>query len=79
MILTELNPKEVRVNLRSQNNFDVAALAQQFDGGGHKKAAGCKIYEPLAQAQKTICQPSIKDYEIPCRSTKFLSRHRAGQ
>lgn len=54
-ILTELNAKEVRVNLRSQNNFNVAALAQQFDGGGHIKAAGCKIYEPLAQAQKTIC------------------------
>ena len=55
VILTELNPKEVRVNLRSQNDFDVALLAQQFDGGGHKKAAGCKIYEPLPLAQKTIC------------------------
>lgn len=56
VILTELNPKEVRVNLRSQSNFDVASLAQQFDGGGHKKAAGCKIYKPLAQAQKIICR-----------------------
>ena len=56
VILTELNPKEVRVNLRSQNNFDVASLAQKFDGGGHKKAAGCKIYEPLPQAQKIICR-----------------------
>jgi phosphoesterase RecJ-like protein len=55
VILTELNPKEVRVNLRSQSNFDVARLAQQFNGGGHKKAAGCKIYEPLSQAQKIIC------------------------
>ncbi len=56
VILTELNPKEVRVNLRSQSNFDVASLAQQFDGGGHKKAAGCKIYKPLAQAKKIICR-----------------------
>ena len=56
VILTELNPKEVQVNLRSQGNFDVAGLAQQFDGGGHKKAAGCKIYGPLAQAQKIICR-----------------------
>jgi len=55
VILTELNTKEVRVNLRSQNNFDVAALAKAFDGGGHKKAAGCKIYKPLPQAQKIIC------------------------
>lgn len=55
VILTELNTREVRVNLRSQKNFNVAALAQQFDGGGHTKAAGCKIYEPLALAQRTIC------------------------
>jgi bifunctional oligoribonuclease and PAP phosphatase NrnA len=56
VILTELNPKEVRVNLRSQNSFDVASLAQQFDGGGHKKAAGCKIFGSLSHAQKTICR-----------------------
>jgi phosphoesterase RecJ-like protein len=55
VILTELNPKKVRVNLRSQKDFDVAALAQQFEGGGHKKAAGCKIYGSLSQAQKKIC------------------------
>jgi phosphoesterase RecJ-like protein len=56
VILTELKSKEIRVNLRSQNNFDVAKLSQQFDGGGHKKAAGCKIYETLTQAQQTICR-----------------------
>jgi len=55
VILTEISAREVRVNLRSQNSFDVARLAQQFEGGGHKKAAGCKIYEPLARAQRTIC------------------------
>ncbi len=55
VILTELKPKEVRVNLRSQNDFDVAVLAQQFNGGGHKKAAGGKIYDSLSNAQKIIC------------------------
>ena len=55
VILTELNPKEIKINLRSQKDFDVASLAQQFNGGGHKKASGCKIYEPLRLAQKTIC------------------------
>ena len=54
VILTEVSSKEVRVNLRSQHDFDVASLSQQFEGGGHKKAAGCKIYEPLVKAQKTI-------------------------
>jgi phosphoesterase RecJ-like protein len=54
-ILTELSSKEVRVNLRSQNDFDVSALAQQFNGGGHRKAAGCKIYDTLPKARKIIC------------------------
>lgn len=61
VILTELNPKEARVNLRSQGNFDVARLSQQFDGGGHRKAAGCKIYQPLAVAQRTICRAISKE------------------
>jgi phosphoesterase RecJ-like protein len=61
VILTEIDPKEVRVNLRSQNSFDVARLAQQFDGGGHKKAAGCKIYGSLGAAQKTICRAIRKE------------------
>jgi len=56
VILTELKPQEIKINLRSQKNFDVASLAQQFNGGGHKKASGCKIYEPLLLAQKTICR-----------------------
>lgn len=55
VILTELNPQEVRVNLRSQSRFDVASLAKTFNGGGHKKAAGCKIYDTLPQAKKIIC------------------------
>ncbi|MBF0504696.1 MAG: bifunctional oligoribonuclease/PAP phosphatase NrnA [Candidatus Omnitrophica bacterium] len=56
VILTQLKPKEVRVNLRSQGDFNVASLSQQFDGGGHRKASGCKIYQTLASAEKTICQ-----------------------
>ena len=56
VILMELKPKEVKVSLRSNGDFDVASLSQQFDGGGHRKAAGCKIYQPLATAQRTICQ-----------------------
>jgi len=69
VILTELNPGETRINLRSQNNFDVAALAQGFNGGGHKKAAGCKIYGPLAKAQKIICR-AIHQQLRPTGSTR---------
>jgi bifunctional oligoribonuclease and PAP phosphatase NrnA len=54
VILTQVNSKETRVNLRSQGEFDVARLASQFDGGGHRKAAGAKIYDGLEAAEKKI-------------------------
>ena len=53
-ILNELNSGTTRVNFRSQDKVDVAVLAQQFDGGGHRKAAGCKIYTSLAVARKKV-------------------------
>ena len=30
-----------RVSIRSKNNIDVTYIAQKFNGGGHKMAAGC--------------------------------------
>ena len=32
-----------RVSVRSSCTYDVAALCARFDGGGHKKAAGCTL------------------------------------
>jgi phosphoesterase RecJ-like protein len=32
-----------RVSMRSKGNIDVASLALNYDGGGHKNAAGFKI------------------------------------
>ena len=32
-----------RASLRSSCDFDVAAVCAKFDGGGHKKAAGCTV------------------------------------
>ncbi len=32
-----------RVSMRCAGDFDAAALCAQFDGGGHKKAAGCTV------------------------------------
>lgn len=42
--LCRLEPTgEVKVSFRSKGNFDVAALASRFGGGGHKNAAGCTL------------------------------------
>ena len=40
IFLYELQPQEFKVSLRSNENVDVSRIAQIFNGGGHKKAAG---------------------------------------
>ncbi|MGA2798974.1 MAG: DHH family phosphoesterase [Thermoguttaceae bacterium] len=43
-----------KVSLRSRCQLDCAALAEQFGGGGHKKAAGLSIDGPLQSAQTKV-------------------------
>jgi len=38
-----INENAVKVSLRSSGTVDVAAFAQTFGGGGHVRAAGCRI------------------------------------
>jgi len=34
---------EYRVSMRSKGDIDIAAVAKEFGGGGHKNAAGCSV------------------------------------
>ena len=40
---------QYKVSFRSKLDFDVSALALEFNGGGHPKAAGCTMNGPLDQ------------------------------
>ena len=42
LLLTEEPDGRVRANFRSKETLDVAALARQFGGGGHPRAAGAR-------------------------------------
>lgn len=42
-----------RVSMRSKK-ADVAAVAVQFGGGGHVRAAGCSVRAPLAEAKEQV-------------------------
>src|SRR6202521_5492827 len=46
----ELPDGRYRVSLRSKGQLDVAAVAEQFGGGGHACASGCSIDGPLSVA-----------------------------
>lgn len=52
--LKELSPNEIKVSLRAKTYGNVAAIAQQFGGGGHIKAAGCTIRGTMAEAKKLM-------------------------
>ena len=50
----ELPDGRYRVSLRSKGQLNVAAIAEQFGGGGHACASGCAIDGPLSVAVARI-------------------------
>ena len=46
----ELPDGRFRVSLRSKGQLNVAAVAEQFGGGGHACASGCSLDGPLSGA-----------------------------
>lgn len=54
-VLKENDLGNTKVSLRS-DNVDVAEIVQAFNGGGHSKAAGCTIKQPLNKAKELLIQ-----------------------
>ncbi|MEO2149301.1 MAG: bifunctional oligoribonuclease/PAP phosphatase NrnA [bacterium] len=42
-LVVEVGPGRYKVSLRSRGEFSVHRIAAHFDGGGHAKAAGCRL------------------------------------
>ena len=61
VIFTELGKQKTRVNFRSQSWFNVAKLAGRFGGGGHVRASGSTVSEPLAVVKNKIISAIAKD------------------
>ena len=53
-LLREIKPGVTRASLRAKHGFNVNLLANEFGGGGHAKAAGLTIEEPLAIAKAKL-------------------------
>ena len=43
MFIREVKPRFHKVSFRSKNDVDVNQVAKAFNGGGHARAAGCRI------------------------------------
>lgn len=53
-IAIEQSNRNIKVSFRSRFPIDVAQVAQQFGGGGHKQAAGAIMPGPLVDAQTKV-------------------------
>jgi phosphoesterase RecJ-like protein len=54
ILFQETQDNGVKVSLRSGSQVDVSAIAQKFAGGGHRRAAGCRVQAPLSQVQREL-------------------------
>jgi phosphoesterase RecJ-like protein len=51
------------VSLRSKGAVNVAAVAEEFGGGGHECASGCAMAGPLSvAAERLLAQFRIRGY-----------------
>ncbi|MBA3242070.1 MAG: bifunctional oligoribonuclease/PAP phosphatase NrnA [Acidobacteria bacterium] len=60
----ENKPGEYRVSLRSKCDINVARIAEQFGGGGHRNAAGCTFHGSLDEVESAIVRPLIEAVEL---------------
>jgi phosphoesterase RecJ-like protein len=49
LLFKQNGQESVKVSLRSAGRVNVAAVAQLFGGGGHVRAAGCRLTDPLPE------------------------------
>jgi phosphoesterase RecJ-like protein len=47
---------QYRVSMRSKGDIDIGSVAKEFDGGGHKNAAGCTVSGAIDTLQKTFIE-----------------------
>ena len=59
-VLLVENADGARVSLRSRNLVDVSAIANRYGGGGHARAAGVRLAEPVDIAKDRIVRDCIE-------------------
>ena len=58
LCVSQMTDRSTKVSLRSQEYVDVSQLAAEFQGGGHARAAGCRIAMPYPLAIAALIQAS---------------------
>lgn len=61
----ELTDRSTKISLRSQGQVDVSELASEFEGGGHSRAAGCRVVMPYLSAIKALVHRAQRYMDQP--------------
>ena len=64
LCVSEMKDRSTKVSLRSQGCVDVSQLAAEFEGGGHARAAGCRIAMPYPLAIDALVQASQRYIDL---------------
>ena len=54
VLFKEQTATEIRVSVRTSARADAVAITTAFGGGGHARAAGCTVRQPLAAARTAV-------------------------
>ena len=63
-ILKELDTENIKVSLRTKKYIDASKICGKFNGGGHKRAAGCTIYNNVEEAKKLVLKEIQKELRV---------------
>ncbi|MFN3660162.1 MAG: DHH family phosphoesterase [Brevinematales bacterium] len=61
ILLKEKEKGKISVSFRTRGSYDMSALAREFGGGGHTKAAGCLVEGDIRVWKEKILETSV-DY-----------------
>ncbi len=65
IFLSETPEGKIRASLRSKHTVDVNAVCHEFGGGGHARAAGCRLPGPLAAAREALVKAVERNLPHP--------------
>lgn len=65
LCMCELPDGSTKVSLRSQGQVDVSKLASEFEGGGHSRAAGCRVLMPYLSAITALVHTAQRYIDHP--------------
>jgi len=61
VVLVELRDN-IKVSFRSKGDIDMSRLAKEFNGGGHKNAAGANVNDLSIPELKKIILKKLENY-----------------